>query len=70
MILLQREIMTIVSEWADTHKEPITLKEITNIKSETNPRTIRASAEVLCKKGYLRKSCAMGPTAYVLIRKI
>ena len=62
--------MTVVSEWANTHKEPITLKEITIIKKEINPRTVRASTEVLCKKGYLRKSCAMGPTAYVLIRKI
>jgi len=70
MILLQREIMTIVSEWADTHKEPITLKELTNIKSETNPRTIRASAEVLCKKGYLRRGCGMGPATYVLTRRI
>lgn len=62
--------MNIVSEWADTHKEPITLKEITIIKSETNPRTIRASAEVLCKKGYLRRGCGQGFATYVLIRKV
>jgi len=68
MILLQKEILIIVNEWAESNNEPITLKEITIKKKGSNPRTIRASAETLCRKGYLRRSCATGPTAYVMIR--
>jgi DNA-binding IclR family transcriptional regulator len=70
MILLQREILTVISEWADSHDKPISLKELADLKGDINPRTVRASAETLCRKGYLRKSCAIGPTAYILIRKL
>jgi hypothetical protein len=70
MILLQKEILIIVNEWVEKHSEPITLKEIISDKKDTCPRTVRASADTLCKKGYLRRSCARGTTAFVMIRKI
>jgi predicted transcriptional regulator of viral defense system len=70
MILLQRELMRIICEWADSHDKPITLKELAGQKRETNPRTIRASAEVLCKKGYLRRGCEGSSATYVLTRRL
>jgi hypothetical protein len=70
MILLQKEILSIINEWAEENKEPITLKEIITIKKDANPRTIRASCETMCRKGYLRRSCATGFAAYILIKKL
>lgn len=69
MILLQKEIIEIITGWVVEHNKPIPLTEIVQRETTRNPRTIRASAETLCRKGYLRRSCERGLTAYILLRK-
>lgn len=69
MILLQKEIVQLVISWVEDNKSPAPLSYITsNLTARVG--TIRASAETLCKKGYLRRSYGKGEVAYVLLRKI
>lgn len=67
---IQIRIVKIAQVWAKTHKTPITLAIITKKLPDYKPRTIRASAETLVRKGYFRRSCAERGAVYVLIRTI
>jgi SOS-response transcriptional repressor LexA len=64
----QMLVIAIVNEWVKENKEPISLREIVRQQKDQNPRTIRACAETLCKKGYLRRSYAGGEVSYVRLR--
>jgi len=70
MVQLQKDIMEIVQEWAKVKSYPIPFSIISECLPEVKVRTLRASLKTLCHKRYLRKSDAMGRSAYVLRRKL
>ena len=67
---IQIKIIKVINERAKINKEPIPLIDIINLIPEYKPRTLRASAETLVRKGYLRRSCAQRGAVYILIRTI
>ena len=68
MIKLQAMVLVIVEDWVKHNKTPITFRYMADRLPEVKISTLRASAGVLCKKGYLRRSFQQGEVTYVLIR--
>lgn len=62
--------MIVIQDWVKDNKVPIPFSEVSIQLLTVNKRTLRAALDSLCNKGYIRKSCAVGETAYVLRRKI
>ena len=66
---IQTRILKIIDIWKKNNSMPITLKEITLNLPDVKPRTVRASAESLCTKGYLRRGINIkNNSCYILIR--
>lgn len=66
---VQKRILMIMYEWIKTNRTPITLKDIVVRIPDVKARTVRASAEALCTKGYFRRGVNIkNNSCYISIR--